>query len=58
EKFTQIFAESGIKSITSVIMEVPCCSSMAGIIKKSLENAGADIPFKEVVISSQGEIIS
>jgi len=58
DKFTQIFAESGIKSITSVIMEVPCCSSMAGIIKKSLENAGVDIPFKEVVISSRGEIIS
>ena len=58
DKFTQIFAESGIKSITSVVMEVPCCSGMAGIIKKSLENAGVDIPFKEVVISSRGEIIS
>jgi len=58
DKFTQIFAQSGIKSITSVIMEVPCCSSMAGIIKKALEQAGADIPFKEVVISSRGEIIS
>jgi len=57
DKFTQIFKESGIKSITSVIMEVPCCSSMAGIIKKALENAGVDIPVKEVVVSSRGEIL-
>ncbi|MCK5836017.1 MAG: 4Fe-4S ferredoxin [Desulfobacula sp.] len=58
DKFTQIFSGSGIKSITAVVMEVPCCSGMAGIIKKALENAGVDIPFTEVVISSQGKILS
>jgi hypothetical protein len=39
-------------------MEVPCCSGMPMIIKKALEKAGVEIPVKEVVISSQGEIIS
>jgi ferredoxin len=58
DKFTQIFAGSGIKSITSVVMEVPCCSGMAGIIKKALENSGVDIPFKEVVVSARGEVLS
>ncbi|MFH2091415.1 MAG: 4Fe-4S binding protein [Pseudomonadota bacterium] len=57
EKLAQVFAVSGIKSITSVIMEVPCCSAMHMIIKKALEKAAIDIPFKEVVVSSQGEII-
>jgi Pyruvate/2-oxoacid:ferredoxin oxidoreductase delta subunit len=58
EKLSQVFKVSGIKSITAAIMEVPCCSAMPMIIKKALERAGVDIPFKEVVISARGEIIS
>jgi Pyruvate/2-oxoacid:ferredoxin oxidoreductase delta subunit len=58
EKLAQVFAQSGIKSITSVIMEVPCCSGMPMIIKKALEKSGADIPFEEKVISARGEILS
>ena len=57
DKMAEIFAESGIKSITSVVMEVPCCSSMAGIIKRALEKAGVEIPFKEITISARGEIL-
>jgi ferredoxin len=58
EKFAQVFKVSGIKSITSVIMEVPCCSAMPIIVKKALEKSGVEIPFKEVVVSARGEIIS
>jgi Pyruvate/2-oxoacid:ferredoxin oxidoreductase delta subunit len=58
EKLSQVFKVSGIKSITAAIMEVPCCSAMPMIIKKALERAGVDIPFKEVVISARGEILS
>lgn len=58
EKLSQVFKVSGIKSITSVIMEVPCCSAMPIIVKKALDKAGIEIPFKEVVVSAQGEILS
>ena len=58
EKLAQIFKESQIKSITSVIMEVPCCSAMPVIIKKAFEKAQVEIPFKEVVVNARGEIIS
>ncbi len=58
EKLSQVFKVSGIKSITSAFMEVPCCSALPMIIKKALEQSGADIPFKEVVISARGEILS
>lgn len=57
EKLAQVFKVSGIKSITSVIMEVPCCSTMAVIIKRAMERAGVDIPFEEVTISAQGRIL-
>lgn len=58
EKLSQVFKVSGIKSITSVIMEVPCCSAMPIIVKKALEKSGAQIPFEEVVVSARGEILS
>lgn len=57
EKLSMIFKASGIKSITSVIMEVPCCSAMPVIVKKALARAEKDIPFKEVVVSTQGKIL-
>ncbi len=58
EKLSQVFKVSGIKSITSVVMEVPCCSAMPIIIKKALEKSAVDIPLKEVVISARGQILS
>jgi ferredoxin len=57
ERLSQVFKVSGIKSITSVIMEVPCCSAMPVILKKALARAGVDIPFKEVVVSARGKIL-
>ncbi|OGR21763.1 MAG: 4Fe-4S ferredoxin [Desulfobacula sp. RIFOXYA12_FULL_46_16] len=58
EKLSQVFKVSGIKSITSVVMEVPCCSALPVIVKKALAKAGVEIPFKEVVVSARGEILS
>lgn len=57
EKLAQIFLSSGIKSITSAIMEVPCCSALPVIIKKALATAGKDIPFTQIVVSARGEIL-
>jgi NAD-dependent dihydropyrimidine dehydrogenase PreA subunit len=57
EKFAQIFKESGIKSITSVIMEVPCCGGLPMIIKKAMQMAGVEIPMEEVIISTRGQIL-
>ncbi len=58
EKLSQIFAWDGIKSVTVVVMEVPCCSGMPKIIEKAMEKAGVTIPLKTTVISSKGEILS
>jgi Fe-S-cluster-containing hydrogenase component 2 len=57
EKFAQICKQSGIKSITSVIMEVPCCSGLPMIVKKGMELSGVEIPMEEVVISTRGKIL-
>jgi ferredoxin len=58
QKFAEIFSSADIKSITTVIMEVPCCGSMRSIISQAMKKADKDIPCSEVVISTQGAIIS
>lgn len=57
DKFAQVFRVAGIKSITTVVMEVPCCSGLPMIVKKGLEVSGADIPIEEVVVSTKGRIL-
>ena len=53
-KFTDIFKSAGIKSITTAVMEVPCCSGLPFIVKKALQASGKKIPLAEKVISTRG----
>jgi NAD-dependent dihydropyrimidine dehydrogenase PreA subunit len=55
EKFTEIFSLAGIRSITVVDMEVPCCSKLPMLMRKALSLAGKKIPLEEIVISRRGE---
>jgi ferredoxin len=57
DKFDQICKHSGIRSITSVVMEVPCCAALPVIVKKGMDRSGATIPMEEVVISVRGKIL-
>lgn len=56
-KFTEIFKTADIRSITTVIVDVPCCSGLPMIVKKGLEASGKKIPMEEVVISTRGRIL-
>lgn len=57
QRLTDIFKTAGIRSITTIVMEVPCCSALPMIVKKAMEAAGRDIPMEEVVIGTRGEIL-
>ena len=57
EKFTGIFRAADIKSITVLVMEVPCCSGLPGILKRAMDMAGVNIPMRQVTVSSKGEIV-
>ena len=58
EKFKQILEHNKIKSITYAHMEVPCCFGLVSIIEEAIKASGKKIPFKEAVISIQGERLS
>jgi ferredoxin len=57
EKFAEIFKTAGVKSITTVYMEVPCCSGLPMIVKKGLEASGQTIPMTDIVISTRGKLL-
>jgi Fe-S-cluster-containing hydrogenase component 2 len=57
EKFAEIFKTAGIKRITTVYMEVPCCSGLPMIVKKGLEASGQTIPMTNILISTRGKVL-
>jgi NAD-dependent dihydropyrimidine dehydrogenase PreA subunit len=57
DRFAQICQQSGVRSITSVVMEVPCCAALPVLVQKGMQRSGAKIPLEEVVISVRGKIL-
>ncbi|MCX8069083.1 MAG: 4Fe-4S binding protein [Thermodesulfovibrionales bacterium] len=57
QKFKELFTNGEIKDITVLSMEVPCCSKLAMIVKKAIQDSATNIPFKEVVVSARGQIL-
>ena len=55
-KFAEIFRRCDIKSVTVVVMEVPCCSGLPMIVKAAMAEAGKSIPLETVTLTLQGEV--
>ncbi|HEX7534710.1 MAG TPA: 4Fe-4S binding protein [Syntrophales bacterium] len=56
-RFAQIFKEADIRSITVLVMEVPCCQGLPVIIRDGMKMAGKNIPLEKVVIGRTGEVL-
>jgi len=58
QKFADVFRVAGVKSVTVVVMEVPCCQGLPVIVQKGMEKAGKRIPMEKVVINPRGGLVS
>ncbi|NTV12658.1 MAG: 4Fe-4S binding protein [Desulfobulbaceae bacterium] len=58
QKFKEIFEIAQPKSVTLVIMEVPCCGGMRNIIAEALKLSGREIAVAEAVIGVRGEVVA
>jgi len=58
EKLRKMIDESRINTLTVLVMEVPCCSSLLQIAKKALNSASRKIPIKLIVIGLNGEVLT
>ena len=57
EKLTAILRENGIKSLTIARMEVPCCGGIERAAVTALRDSGKFIPWRVVVISTDGQVM-
>lgn len=57
EKLTAIIKQNDIKCVTVVRMEVPCCGGIEQAVKNALQASGKFIPWRVVVISTDGRIL-
>jgi len=58
EKLVRLIDESRVNTITTVIMEVPCCGGLSQMIKMAVQMAKRKVPVKEIVISIRGDILA
>ena len=55
-KLQAIIEDGGIKSITVIHMEVPCCLGLMYAAEKAIQASGKDVPLQSVVIGVRGEV--
>ena len=58
EKLTEVFKRSGIRSVTVLHMEVPCCFGLKRIAEAALEASGRKIPMRDVTVSIEGKVVA
>ena len=58
EKFTEIFSNIPINTISCLRMEVPCCGGMTAVLKEAIRLSGKDIPLTETIIGVKGDVLS
>ncbi|GAA0725475.1 4Fe-4S dicluster domain-containing protein [Clostridium malenominatum] len=57
EKLSEMLKLNNIKSVTVVRMEVPCCGGIVSAVKNAMLKSGEIVPYREVTISTDGNII-
>lgn len=58
EKISEILKNNNLKSLTVLRMSVPCCGGIVSIVKQAMLNSQVIVPYEEVIISTDGEIIN
>ncbi len=56
KKLTDILSHSGLKSLTVVHMEVPCCFGLVHLAQQAIQSCGKDIPFREITVGVRGDL--
>jgi Pyruvate/2-oxoacid:ferredoxin oxidoreductase delta subunit len=58
EKLTMVFSNNNIKSLTLLMMEVPCCGGLKHIVHEALSRSGKNIKTEEIILSLDGKVIN
>lgn len=58
QKLVEIFQKNTPEKITTVMMEVGCCSGLGQLVARACTQAGIEVPQEKIVISIDGKIKS
>ncbi len=58
EKLATMITAGGVKSITVVMMQVPCCRGLMSLAEQAFARAGKRVPLRQVIIGIEGEVLS
>jgi len=57
QRFAELFARSGVASVSVVVMEVPCCQSLPEAVRRGARRDGSDVPVEKVVVGvDEGDV--
>lgn len=57
EKLAAMIAESRIRSLTIVMMQVPCCRGLERLVAEAMEVADRQVPVRRVIIGIEGDVL-
>lgn len=57
EKLAAMVTDGGVRSITIVMMQVPCCRGLDHLVQRALQVAEVDIPVYRVIVGIEGGIL-
>lgn len=58
EKLRLMVDDAKINTLTVMIMQVPCCRGLLGIVQSALAEASRKIPVKLIIVGLQGDVLS
>jgi NAD-dependent dihydropyrimidine dehydrogenase PreA subunit len=56
-KLTAMVDQSGLNTITVLIMEVPCCGGLLSLAQEAVAAADRKVPIKKIVMGVQGQVL-
>jgi hypothetical protein len=57
EKLLAMIDHGGVRSITVMIMEVPCCGGLRHMAESAARRAGREVPIRCLVVGVRGEVL-
>lgn len=57
EKLTSLIRDAEVKTITVMVMQVPCCAGLLHLTRRAAEQAGRKLPIRYLVVGLRGEIL-
>ncbi|BDV01985.1 4Fe-4S ferredoxin [Thermodesulfomicrobium sp. WS] len=57
EKLARILGEAGIRDLTVLEMEVPCCAGLSSLAAQAIGQAQCSIPARRVILAREGSVL-